>query len=60
MIQPAPSARFEIGVDGTVRTHRGVCEVATDAAKVLKARQPYAKIVIRDLWTGEEIDPQKA
>jgi hypothetical protein len=53
-------ARYAIVVDGTVRTHRDRREAAYEAANVLKALSPYAKIVIRDLQTGQEIDPQKS
>ena len=52
-------ARYAIVVDGTVRTHRDRGETAFEAANVLKALSPYAKVVIRDLQTGQEIDPQK-
>ena len=51
-------ARFAIVVDGVVRTHRDTREAALEAANVLKALNPYGKIVIRDLQTGAEIDPQ--
>jgi hypothetical protein len=47
------SARYEISVDGTVRTHRDAREIAIEAANVLKSRSPYSKVVVRDLWTGE-------
>jgi hypothetical protein len=47
------SARYEISIDGTVRTHRDARKIAIEAADLLKARSPYSKVVIRDLWTGE-------
>ncbi len=53
------SARYAITVDGLVRTHRDSREAAFEAANVLKALRPYTKIVISDLQTGAEIDPQK-
>jgi hypothetical protein len=52
-------ARYAVVVDGIVRTHRDTLEVALEAASVLKACHPYSKVVIRDLRTGKEIDPQK-
>jgi hypothetical protein len=52
-------ARYAIVVDGTVRTHRDRREAAFEAANVLKALSPYSKVIIRDLQTGKEIDPQK-
>jgi hypothetical protein len=38
------------------RWYRGERDIAIDAAKLLKTRQPYSKVVIRDLWTGAKID----
>jgi hypothetical protein len=52
-------ARYAIAIDGVVRAHRDTREAAFDAANVLKALRPYAQVVIRDLRTGTEIDPQK-
>jgi hypothetical protein len=46
-------ARYEISVDGIMRTHRDLREIAVEAANYLKARNPHSKIVIRDLATGE-------
>ena len=42
-----------------MRTHRDTREAAYEAANVRKTLSPYAKAVIRDLDTGQEIDPQK-
>jgi hypothetical protein len=53
-------ARYANVVEGIVRAHRDTREVALEAANVLKACRPYSKVVIRDLQTGAEIDPQKA
>ena len=50
--------RYAIVVDGIVRTHRDQLQVAMEAASVLKACRPYGRVVIRDLQTGTEIDPQ--
>jgi hypothetical protein len=52
------SARYEISIDGTVRTHRDAREIAIEAADLLKARSAYSKVVIRDLWTGEITERQ--
>jgi hypothetical protein len=52
-------ARYAIVIDGTVRTHRDTREAAFEAANVLQASNPHAKVIIRDLQTGQEIDPQK-
>jgi len=51
-------ARYAIVVDGVVRAHRDRLEIATEAASVLKACRPYSKVVIQDLQSGAEIDPQ--
>lgn len=52
-------ARYAITVDSVVRAHRHTSEAALEAANVLKALRPDSKVVIRDLETGAEIDPQK-
>src|SRR5215471_19610981 len=44
-------SRYEISVDGIVRTHRDSLEIAT----VLKACKPYTNVVVRDLLTGKVI-----
>jgi hypothetical protein len=43
-------------MDGTVRTHRDALDIALEAANVLKACNPYSKVVIRDLSTGEVME----
>ena len=50
------SARYEISVDGAVRTHRDTREIALEAANVLKACKPYSKVVVCDLSTGEMLE----
>jgi signal recognition particle GTPase len=52
----AEGARYEISVDGAVRTHRDTREMALEAANVLKACRPHSKVVVRDLTTGETIE----
>jgi hypothetical protein len=49
-------SRYEISVDGIVRTHRHSLEIATEAANVLKACKPYSNVVVRDLLTGKVIE----
>ena len=47
-----PGARFEIKIDGVVRTHRDVRETAIEAARFLQQRNPGAEVVITDLRNG--------
>ncbi len=49
-------ARYEISVGGTVRTHRDAMEIALEAANVLKACNPYSKVVVRDQTTGKTFE----
>jgi hypothetical protein len=46
-------ARFEIAIDGTVRTYRDLRELAIEAATRLKTKNPNAELTVRDLVTGE-------
>jgi hypothetical protein len=50
-------SRYEISVDGIVRTHRDSLAIATEAANVLKSCKPYSNVVVRDLLSGELIEP---
>ena len=52
MTATASGAQFEIKVDGVVRSHRGFCETAIEAARFLQQRIPGAKVVITDLRDG--------
>jgi hypothetical protein len=52
-------ARYAIVVDRIMCAHRDTREAAVEAANVLKALSPSAKVVIRDLQRGAVIDPQK-
>jgi hypothetical protein len=52
----AEGARYEISVDGTVRTHWDALDIALEAANVLKACNPHSKVVVRDLTTGQNIE----
>jgi hypothetical protein len=56
MMEITEGARYEISVDGTVRACRDSREIALEAANVLKACNPYSKIAIRDLLTGETLE----
>ena len=56
MMKIAAGARYEISVDGTVRTHRDDREIALEAANVLKPCNPYSIVVVRDLSTGETLE----
>jgi hypothetical protein len=49
-------ARYEIRIDGILRTCRDRREIALEAAGALKAANPYSKVVIRDGETGETIE----
>jgi hypothetical protein len=51
-------ARYAISIDGTVRTHRDVQDIAIEAAEFLKTQNPYSKVMIRDLQTGETVETQ--
>ncbi len=56
----AEGARYEISVDGTVRTHRDAMEIALEVANVLKACHPHSKVVVRDQTTGETMEFEAA
>jgi hypothetical protein len=49
-------SHYEITIDGVGRTNRDTKEIAIEAAKVLKADNPSAKVVVRDRETGEMIE----
>ncbi len=48
-------ACFQIKVDGVVRTHRDVREIAIEAARELHRRDAYAKIEVTDLRDGSTV-----
>jgi hypothetical protein len=52
----AEGARYEIIVDGIVRTYRDAPDIALEAANVLKACNPHAKVIVRDLSTGQTLE----
>jgi hypothetical protein len=45
-------AHYEISIDGVVRAHRDLREIAVEAATFLKSRNPQSRVVLRDLVTG--------
>jgi hypothetical protein len=45
-------ARYEIAIDGTIRTYRDSEELAREAATYLKKLNPNSEITLRDLQTG--------
>jgi hypothetical protein len=49
-------ARYEISIDGVVRTHRDLREIAVEAATVLKSKNPQSRVVVRDLITGTKTE----
>jgi hypothetical protein len=49
-------ARYEISIDGVVRTHRDLREIAVEAATFLKLRNPPSRVVVRDLITGTKTE----
>jgi hypothetical protein len=53
MMKPYSGARYEIAVDGTPRSHRDRKDMAIEAARHLKTKQPHSEITVRDLETGE-------
>jgi predicted Rdx family selenoprotein len=52
-MKPQTGAQFEISIDGTLRTYRDTKEIAFEAARVLKSRNPNSEVKVRDLVTGE-------
>jgi hypothetical protein len=47
------SARYEIAIDGTPRTHRDTEKIALEAARHLKTKQPNSEVTIRDIESGK-------
>jgi len=55
MTAATPGARFEIKIDGVVRTHRDVRETAVEAARFLQQHNPGVSIVVTDLRDGSAL-----
>ena len=62
--QVNPGANFEITVDGKPRSYRDDLQIAVEAAKYLKVKNPNVEITIRDIrnnvvtpvqWTQPDI-----
>ena len=49
-------ARYELSIDGVVRTHRDLRDIAVEAATFLKSKNPQSCVVVRDLITGTLIE----
>ena len=49
-------ARYEIMIDGVVRTNRDTRKIAIEAANALKAANPHSRVVVRDRETGEAVE----
>ena len=49
-----PGARYQISIDGIPRAYRNQKDIAVAIAQILKARNPYSIIKLKDLQTGKE------
>ena len=47
-------AQYQISVDGVPRTYRDRQDIALQAARFLKSRNPNSTVTLKDLKTGEE------
>ena len=47
-------AQYQISVDGVPRTYRDRQDIALQAARFLKSRNPNSTVKLKDLQTGEE------
>ena len=56
----AEGAKFEISVDGKVRSNRDVREIAFEAAEYLKVTNPNVRVVVRDLRTNVSTEIKSA
>jgi hypothetical protein len=50
----APSAQFEISIEGKPRSYRDRKAVAIEAAEYLKGKFPNSAVTVRDLASGKE------
>jgi hypothetical protein len=46
-------ARYEIAIDDTPRSHRDREDLAIEAARHLKTKQPHGEVTVRDIETGK-------
>jgi hypothetical protein len=51
--EKAPSAQFEISIDGKPRSHRDRKDIAIETAEYLKRKFPNCDVVVKDLRSGE-------
>jgi hypothetical protein len=47
-------AQYEISIDGVPRTYRDRQDIALQAARLLKSRNPHSVVKLKDLKTSEE------
>ena len=52
-MKPQTGAQFEISIDGTLRTYRDTKEIALEAARVLKSRNPNSEVKVRELGADD-------
>ena len=50
-----PGANWEIAVDGKARSYRDDLEIAREAARYLKIRNPKSEIRVRNYTNGEVV-----
>ena len=51
--EKAPSAQFEISIDGKPNSYRDRKDIALAAAEHLKRKFPYSEVVVKHLPSGE-------
>ena len=50
-----PAARFEISIDGVPRSHRGLKQIAIEAAARLMIKYPNSLVAVKDLGSGKAV-----
>ena len=50
----SPGTQYEISIDDVPRTYRDRQDIALQAARFLKSRNPNSVVKLKDLETGEE------
>jgi hypothetical protein len=46
-------AQFEIRIDGTPRSYRDRKDYAMEAARLIKSKNPYSMVEVKDLQSGD-------
>ena len=46
-------AQYEIRIDGTPRSYRDRKDCATDAARLIKSKNPHSMVQVKDLQSGD-------